>query len=82
MRQIGWVVEGRFFLLIVAFSRNEDETKIRTGEGTCGTGYQGHSSCDTAALSAEEKIRIVLEGLRGAELCSSTPPVINQHISR
>jgi transposase len=56
------------FLAHRSVSRSEDETEIRAGEGASGKGRKRHP-----AGSAEEKIRIVLEGLRGeesiAELC-------------
>jgi transposase-like protein len=55
--------KGRF-LAHLGLSRSEDETEIRTGERT-GDAMR--------RFSAEDKIRIVLEGLRGedsiAELC-------------
>ena len=56
--------------------RDEDETAFQFGEGPGREGRQGHPQGDTQAIfgrGAEEKIRIVLEGLRGedsiAELC-------------
>ncbi len=61
------------FLAHRSLSRSEDETEIRAGEGTGGKGRERHPAGDTRQFSAEEKIRIVLEGLRGeesiAELC-------------
>jgi len=58
------------FWFIVA-TRSEDEAEIRAGESAGGRGREGYPPGDPH--SAEEKIRIVLEGLRGedsiAELC-------------
>ena len=60
------------FWFIVAV-RSEDEAEIRAGETAGGRGREGPPACDAPAVLAEEKIRIVLEGLRGeesiAELC-------------
>ncbi len=55
-------------------ARSEDEADIRANqEGTCRGRPEGHPSRHARQFSAEEKIRIVLEGLRGeesiAELC-------------
>ena len=71
--QIGGLRKGGF-LAHRSLARSEDETEIRAGEGA-----GGDRSSRTSAgrhgehFSAEEKIRIVLEGLRGedsiAELC-------------
>ena len=53
-------------------SRSEDETEIRAGERTGDTGVEERRAT-RRHFSAEDKIRIVLEGLRGedsiAELC-------------
>ncbi len=53
--------------------RSEDETEIRAGEETGGTGRERHPAGDTPAILGRREIRIVLEGLRGeesiAELC-------------
>ena len=53
--------------------RSEDRAAFRFGEGYGREGRQGHPPGHPAEVSAEEKIRIVLEGLRGedsiAELC-------------
>ena len=49
--------------------RSEDETEIRAGEAASGSRDQGHSARDAPAFSAEEMIRVVLEGLRREELC-------------
>ena len=61
------------FLAHRSVHRSEDETAFQFGEGYGREGRQGHPPGDTQAISAEEKIRIVLEGLRGedsiAELC-------------
>ena len=53
---------------------SEDEADIRANEeGARGSRPEGHPACHAAQFTAEEKIRIVLEGLRGeesiAELC-------------
>jgi transposase-like protein len=46
---------------------------VRAGEGTGRAGCEGDPPRHSAAISAEDKIRIVLSGLRGgdsiAELC-------------
>ncbi len=61
------------FLAHRSLSRSEDETEIRAGEGTGGKGLKDIRRATRRQFSAEEKIRIVLEGLRGeesiAELC-------------
>jgi hypothetical protein len=57
---------GRDFRIIVA-ARSEGETEIRTGEATGGRGDQGHPTRHASTLSAEEKTRVVPEGLRGDE---------------
>jgi transposase-like protein len=46
---------------------SEDETEIGDRESASRAGHQGHPPCDRKQYSAEEKIRIVLEGLRGEE---------------
>jgi transposase len=61
------------FWIIVAI-RSEDETETRAGESAGRADRQRHPARDAPAFfSAEEKIRVVLEGLRGeesiAELC-------------
>ena len=52
---------------------NEDETETADTANRCSQGDQGHSPGYRKQYSAEEKIRIVLDGLRGeesiAELC-------------
>jgi transposase len=52
---------------------NEDETEIADTTDGCRRDDQGHSRATRKQYSAEEKIRIVLDGLRGeetiAELC-------------
>ena len=52
---------------------NEDETEIADTPDRCGQGDQRHCRATRKQYSAEEKIRIVLDGLRGeetiAELC-------------
>ena len=50
---------------IIAAARSEDETEIRAGKAAGGRRDPGHSARDASTLLAEEKIRIVLEGLRG-----------------
>jgi transposase len=61
------------FLAHRSLSRSEDETEIRAGEGTGGKVVKDIRRATRRQFSAEEKIRIVLEGLRGeesiAELC-------------
>jgi transposase len=61
------------FLAHRSLSRSEDETEIRTGERTGDASLEEHLPRDAAPFSAEDKIRIVLDGLRGeervAELC-------------
>ena len=61
------------FLAHRSLSGSEDETEIHAGERTGDTSHKDNPPGDTAAFSAEDKIRIVLEGLRGedsiAELC-------------
>ena len=61
------------FLAHRSLSRSEDETEIGAGERTGDTSREEYPPCDAAHFSAEDKIRIVLEGLRGedsiAELC-------------
>ena len=61
------------FLAHRSLSRSEDETEIRAGEGSGGKGREDIRRATRRQFSAEEKIRIVLEGLRGeesiAELC-------------
>ena len=61
------------FLAHRSLARSEDETEIRAGEGIGRKGREGHSPRDAAAFFSGDKIRIVLEGLRGedsiAELC-------------
>ncbi|MGY3134077.1 hypothetical protein ACVWZM_004759 [Bradyrhizobium sp. USDA 4501] len=54
------------FWFIVA-ARSEDETEIRTGQSVGRPSAKGHSAPDPPAVFAEEKIRIVLEGLRSEE---------------
>src|ERR1700735_5876140 len=60
------------FWIIVA-ARSEDETEIRAGKAAGGRRDQDIRRATRRHFSAEEKIRIVLEGLRGeesiAELC-------------
>jgi hypothetical protein len=48
-------------------ARSEDETEIRAGEAAGGRRDQGRSARDPSTLSAEEKIRIVLEGFSQTE---------------
>ena len=52
---------------------NEDETEIADSTDWCRQGDQGHSPATRKQYLAEEKTRIVLDGLRGeetiAELC-------------
>ena len=52
---------------MVAFQRSQDETEIRVGERAGGTGGEGYSPGNRRHFWAEEKIRIVLEGLRGED---------------
>jgi len=54
------------FRFTVAFQRSEDETEIGNRESASGAGHQGHPPSDPQTYSAEEKIRIVMEGLPGA----------------
>ena len=54
------------FWIIVA-ARSEDETETRAGKAAGGRRDQEHSARDASTFSAEEKIRVVLEGLRGEE---------------
>ena len=61
------------FWIIVA-ARSEDETEIRAGKAAGGRRDQGHSARDASTLFAEDKIRIVLEGLRGEESIAAAPP--------
>jgi transposase len=60
------------FWIIVA-ARSEDETEFQAGEATGGRCNQDIRRATRRLFSAEEKIRVVLEGLRGeesiAELC-------------
>jgi transposase-like protein len=53
--------------------RNQDNRQILEHEKACRAGGEGHSPSDPTALLAEDKFRIVLDGLRGedsiAELC-------------
>src|SRR5215217_5381688 len=72
-RQIEGFARTEDFWFIVAV-RSEDEADIRAGEAAGGSGREGHPACNApAVLGRGEKIRIVLEGLRGeasiAELC-------------
>jgi transposase len=48
-------------------TRSEDEAEIRAGQSTGRTSAEGHWRQTGRQYSAEEKIRIVLEGLRGEE---------------
>ena len=61
------------FLAHRSQSRSEDETEIRDSEDAVRTSHQRDSASDAQHYSAEDKIRIVLDGLRGeysiAELC-------------
>jgi hypothetical protein len=52
---------------IVLTVTSEDETEIRAGESTGRTGREGYPAGYARHFSAEEKIRIVLEGLRAEE---------------
>ena len=64
---------GALPVCVVDKASRPDETEIRKAEIAGREGYQRHPSCDAQATSAEDKIRIVLQGLRGeesvAELC-------------
>ena len=73
LRQRAVFIVGRDFWIIVA-ARSEDETEIRAGEKQpAEDAIRDIRRATRRRLSAEEKIRIVLEGLRGeesiAELC-------------
>ena len=61
------------FLAHRSLSRSEDETEIRAGEAAGGIAIKAIRRATRRHFSAEDKIRIVLEGLRGedsiAELC-------------
>ena len=57
------------FWFIVA-ARREDETEIRARKSTGRTSAEGYPRQTRRQFSAEEKIRIVLEGLRGEESIS------------
>src|SRR3984885_7524424 len=58
---------------IIVTARSEDETEIRAGKAAGGRRDRDIRRATRRHFSAEEKIRIVLEGLRGeesiAELC-------------
>jgi transposase len=64
---------GRKDFWIIVAARSEDETEIGAGKAAGGRRDQGDSARNRRHSSAEEKIRVVLEGLRGeasiAELC-------------
>jgi hypothetical protein len=49
----------------IAALRHEDETDVRADAEAGRSRGQGHPSATRRQFSAEEKIRIVLEGLRG-----------------
>ena len=52
-------------------ARNADEIEISAVERIGGEGGRGYPSQDPSSASTEEKIRIVLEGLRGEESIAS-----------
>jgi transposase len=64
---VGWFLAHR------SLTRSEDETEIRTGKGPATQVLKNIRRARRRHFSAEDKIRIVLEGLRGedsiAELC-------------
>src|ERR1700730_8290892 len=59
-----WLKKGRF-LAHRSLARSKDETEIRAGEGI-GRKSRNHRAT-RRHFSAEDKIRFVLEGLRGKE---------------
>jgi len=70
--RIGWLGKGGF-LAHRSQTRSVDETEIRDTERVIRTGRKEHPPSDAQALFGLDKIRIVLDGLRGeysiAELC-------------
>jgi transposase len=64
---------GREDFWIIVAARSEEETEIRAGEAAGGRPIKDIRRATRRHFSAEEKIRIILEGLRGeesiAELC-------------
>ena len=64
-------LNNRGFLVDRNLMENDDETQVRS-QWIVGTGCEGHQGA-TRKQYAEEKIRIVLDGLRGeysvAEMC-------------
>jgi transposase-like protein len=68
---VGFSRREDFWIIVAA--RSEDETEIRTGEATAEQAIKDIWRATRRHFSAEEKIRIEMEGLRGqesiAELC-------------
>ena len=62
---MGDFTKGGF--LVQGSRKEQDETEIRAGQSARRTSAEGHSAPDPPQYSAEEKIRIVLEGPRGEE---------------
>lgn len=73
-RETNWLTRGKeCFWHIAAPSRSVDETEIRDTGDNVRAGCERHPRATRKHHSAEEKIKIVLDGLRGeysiAELC-------------